>query len=64
MKATELRKGMIVQTGRGRKTVQSAAPTNTTLLRVAFTDGDICLCRPDTIYKEVNDNDATTQKGK
>lgn len=50
MKATDLRKGMTVETARGVKVVQSSAPTNGTLQRVAFVDGDICLCPPDTEF--------------
>jgi len=50
MKATDLRKGMTVETARGLKVVQSSTATNGTLQRVAFVDGDICLCPPDTEF--------------
>jgi len=50
MKATDLRKGIAVETARGTKVVQSSTPTNGALQRVAFTDGDVCLCPPDTEY--------------
>ncbi len=56
MKATELRKGMTVETTRGQKVVQSSTPTNGILQRVAFIDGDICLCPPDTEYTIVTHN--------
>ncbi len=56
MKATELHKGMTVETARGQKVVQSSTPTNGTLQRVAFVDGDICLCPPDTEYTIVTHN--------
>lgn len=50
MKATDLRKGITVETARGRKVVQSSTPANGALQRVAFADGDICLCPPDTEF--------------
>ena len=50
MKATDLRKGMTVETARGRKVVQSSTAVNGALQRVAFVDGDICLCPPDTEF--------------
>jgi len=50
MTATDLRKGMTVETARGRKVVQSSTPVNAALQRVAFADGDVCLCPPDTEF--------------
>jgi len=54
MKATDLRKGMTVKTIRGWKVVQSSTRTSEALQRVAFVDGDICLCSPDTEYTTDN----------
>jgi len=57
MKATDLRKGMTVQTVRGPKVVQSStAVTGGRLQRVAFADGDICLCPPDSEFRTMTRN--------
>ena len=58
MTATELRKGIAVETARGLKVVQSSTPVNAALQRVAFVEGDICLCPPDTEFTIDN----TTQR--
>ncbi len=51
MRAVDLLEGMIVKTTRGQKMVRSSTLVSKMLQRIAFTDGDICLCPPSLEYQ-------------
>jgi len=50
MKATELYRGARVQTSRGARVVQSSTVVSLVSQRIAFDNGEIALCPPDTVY--------------
>ena len=55
MRASELKKGMLVSTVHGELTVKSSTPGPNGLQRLAVGD-KVCICRPDTDFQVVETN--------
>jgi len=51
MRAKDLRTGMTVETAKGPKEVRRCTVVNENSQRIAFADGEICLCPPDQEFE-------------
>ncbi len=55
VKASEVRKGMMIETPWGPMRVRQSSAVNDRLWRIAFSATDICNCRPDEKFTIVGD---------